>query len=274
MWMSHVIHVNESWHSREWVMSHTHMNESCHIIWKQGNESMLHVTYLIHTCDMPHSYVWLICIHVAWLIHVCDMTNPYMWDASFILTWLIHKYQSYTWHDSCISMTWLETDIYSSLSLIGNCFNRARYFDKFWFWILFFWGDAWQAWNTMWLSFVRYGYFFFHFFFPTWVICMCCDYIFHVTWLVYLCYDLFDISGIWCCFDYCSWNGVAMYDVIHSYLKNKRNNAVSTNKWYSRTLVYSRISRSKATNNTHEQEQHTILTNFRIYSYLKIKSST
>jgi len=138
---------------------------------------------------MPHSYVWLICIHVAWLIHVCDMTNPYVWDTSFIRTLFIHKCQSYTWHDSCISMTWLETDIYSSLSLIGNCFNRARYFDKFWFWIFFFWGDAWQAWNTMWLSFVRYGYFFPLFFSDMSHL--------YVLWLSYLSRDMAGIFVLW-----------------------------------------------------------------------------
>ena len=50
------------------------------------------VTWLIHMCDMTHSYVWhdsFIC--VTWLIHMCDMTHPYVWHDSFIcVTYLIH----------------------------------------------------------------------------------------------------------------------------------------------------------------------------------------
>ena len=54
-----------------------------------GNDSFICVTWLIHMCDMTHSYVWhdssngcsslygndsFIC--VTWLIHMCDMTHP------------------------------------------------------------------------------------------------------------------------------------------------------------------------------------------------------
>jgi len=46
------------------------------------------VRYIIHMCDMTHSYVWhdsFIC--VTWLIHMCDMTHSYVWHASFISVW-------------------------------------------------------------------------------------------------------------------------------------------------------------------------------------------
>ena len=50
------------------------------------------VTWLIHMCDMAHSWVWhdsFMC--VTWLIHMCDMTDSYVWRASFIcVTCLIH----------------------------------------------------------------------------------------------------------------------------------------------------------------------------------------
>jgi len=42
------------------------------------------VTWLIHMCDMTHSYVWhdsFIC--VTWLIHMCDMTHSYVWHDSW-----------------------------------------------------------------------------------------------------------------------------------------------------------------------------------------------
>ena len=63
------------------------------------------VIWLIHLCDMTHSYVWhdsFICvtcpIHaggwficVTWRIHMCDMTHSYVWhDAFMCVTWRIH----------------------------------------------------------------------------------------------------------------------------------------------------------------------------------------
>jgi len=65
------------------------------------------VTWLIHTCDMTHSYVWhdsFIC--VTGLIHMCDMTHSYVWHDSFIcVTCLIYMRNmpwSYVWHVSFI----------------------------------------------------------------------------------------------------------------------------------------------------------------------------
>jgi len=86
-------------------------------------------TWLIHTCDMTHSYMWHDSfVHVTWLIPTCDvislvcsceasyhsfkctrlhdssrlmtcdMTHSYMWHDSF--TWYMH-------HDSLTSCMWL-----------------------------------------------------------------------------------------------------------------------------------------------------------------------
>ena len=64
-------------------------------------------TWLIHMCDMTHSYVQhdsFIC--VSWLIHMCYMTHSYVWHDSFIfVTWLMTD--SYVWHDSFSCVTWL-----------------------------------------------------------------------------------------------------------------------------------------------------------------------
>ena len=74
------------------------------------HDSFICVTWLIHMCDITHSYVWhdsFIC--VTWLIHMCDITHAYVWHDSFIcVTWLIHMCDmthSYVWHDSflCVS---------------------------------------------------------------------------------------------------------------------------------------------------------------------------
>jgi len=55
------------------------------------------VTWLIHMCDMTHSYVWhdsFTC--VPCLIHMCDMTHSYM----------RHDNHSDVWHDSFTCVTW------------------------------------------------------------------------------------------------------------------------------------------------------------------------
>jgi len=70
------------------------------------------VTWLFHTCNMTHSYVWhepLMC--VTWRIHVCDMTHPYMrHDSCVCVTWLDHMCgmtYSYVWHDASICVACL-----------------------------------------------------------------------------------------------------------------------------------------------------------------------
>jgi len=106
----------ESCHTYEWAMSHIWMSHVTYIYWSKEPPPpwggflftmfpdhepvarMMHhrnsptshrrcggvlsinicMTWLIHMCDMTHSYVWhdsFIC--VTWLIHVCDMTHIY-----------------------------------------------------------------------------------------------------------------------------------------------------------------------------------------------------
>jgi len=74
--------------------------------------SFLCVTWLIHMCDMTHSYVWhdsFLC--VTWRIHMCGMTHSYVWYDSFIcVIWIMHMcdmMHSCVWHDSLICVTWL-----------------------------------------------------------------------------------------------------------------------------------------------------------------------
>jgi len=87
MWLSHVTHVNESWHTCEWVMSYshiqrvkshkwlshvTHVNESCHTCeWVMAHMWMSHViqsyttsqatqvTESCHTCEWVMSHMWM-----------------------------------------------------------------------------------------------------------------------------------------------------------------------------------------------------------------------
>ena len=66
IWMSRVTHLNESWHTFRWDMSHTYI---------------LHKVF-VH--DSPcEKHAWHeVFVHVTWLIHVRDVTPPYMWHDS------------------------------------------------------------------------------------------------------------------------------------------------------------------------------------------------
>ena len=90
------------------------MNGSCHIYKWESIPSFpfKRATQLIHMCDTMvmrciwcHTYEWVMSHiwkkYVTWLIHICDMTHSYVWHDSFIcVTW-------YVWHNSFISVTWL-----------------------------------------------------------------------------------------------------------------------------------------------------------------------
>jgi len=88
--------------------------------------SFICVIWLIHMCDMTHSYVWhdsFICvmwlihmcgmtfIRAMWLIHVCGMTHSDVWHDAFIcVTRRIHlcdMTHSFVCHNSSICVTWL-----------------------------------------------------------------------------------------------------------------------------------------------------------------------
>ena len=117
-WMSHVTHLNmlchtchacqldececmhmdESCHTYEWVMSHiwrshvTHMNESCHIYDSVTTHTwMSHVTHMNqsrHIYEFVMSHMWM-SRRTKWHAlrsTLCVMTHSYMWCDS----WLIH----------------------------------------------------------------------------------------------------------------------------------------------------------------------------------------
>ena len=120
-----------------------------------ASSSGICVTWLIHMCDMTHSFVWrdsFICgtwrkalylntfsnareassrhrlvsvwhdsfICVPWRIHMCSMTHSYVWhDSSICVTWLIHvcdMSHAYASHDSLICGAWWEASHSQCLS--------------------------------------------------------------------------------------------------------------------------------------------------------------
>jgi len=146
IWMSHVAHTSESRRAYKWVMLRIRMSRvarmngsrcaygwvtshnwlhcvtggraewqrlDCYDVgcprwpsWGVWRDSFTCVTWLIHVCDVTHSYVWhdafmshdvgcpvvAILRCVTWLIHVCGMTHSCVWHDSFIcVTWPIHE---------------------------------------------------------------------------------------------------------------------------------------------------------------------------------------
>jgi len=96
----------------------------CSYVW---HDSSAYVTWLVHMCDMTHSYVarridmrthLFIC--VTWLIRMCDVTRSHVWRDSFIcgtthpyahpfVTWLVHMCDVtdlYVWRDWFICVPW------------------------------------------------------------------------------------------------------------------------------------------------------------------------
>ena len=93
IWMSHVTHMNESFHTYEWTMSHiwishvTHMTESCHTC----------MNYVTHMNEPYHRNEWVISrmneAHHTWMRHVkYGYAMSYMNEVCHI--WMRHiKYE-------------------------------------------------------------------------------------------------------------------------------------------------------------------------------------
>ena len=82
------MHVNESCHTYEWVMSHlwtrhaTHMNESCHTYeWVVSHIWMSHVTHMNESC---HTYEWV-------MSHIWMRYGTYMNDSLQTHEWVMSR---------------------------------------------------------------------------------------------------------------------------------------------------------------------------------------
>jgi len=117
-WQSCGIHMHESRHTYEWVMTHvwmshdTRMNASCELWCIASHDSFTCMIWLIFVYYMTHACIWhdydsFMCM--TWLIHVCDMTHSCVRHVSFMcVSWLIHvcdMTHSCIWHDSFMCMT-------------------------------------------------------------------------------------------------------------------------------------------------------------------------
>jgi len=91
-------------HHRPMTMSHSYMRHDSFKTWLNSrHDSFIPATWLIHTCDMTHSYMTHSrrdsFIQATWLIHAYDMIpSNVLHDSSLLMTWLIH-----VWRDSCMT---------------------------------------------------------------------------------------------------------------------------------------------------------------------------
>jgi len=76
LWMNHVTYV------RKWIMSHVHVNESCHIYTCTTTPLPIASNISMSSCSPSPLQDVFKC--VTWRIHTYDMTHSQVWHASFI----------------------------------------------------------------------------------------------------------------------------------------------------------------------------------------------
>ena len=110
-------------------VSQTHAHCCCHALLPHAagicvwHDPFTCVTWLVHMCDMPHSYVsdalfkYVTChIHVGWLVQICDMSHlcgmacSHVWHVSFMWDSLCTSADmTHSWliRDSFVTYSWL-----------------------------------------------------------------------------------------------------------------------------------------------------------------------
>ena len=95
IWMSHVTHMNESWHTYEWVMSHIWMSHVTRMNVEWFDELIFHHSFM---CSYELVESWWFDEHMkeSWYEHIC-------------VPWLLTEgsLASYVCHDSFICVPWL-----------------------------------------------------------------------------------------------------------------------------------------------------------------------
>jgi len=67
-----------------WMSRVSHMNESRRVVQQKTIEEEI-VNWIVNCSQSPSSDVVLWMSHVTWLIHTCDMTHSYLWHDSFTI---------------------------------------------------------------------------------------------------------------------------------------------------------------------------------------------
>jgi len=140
MWMNHVTHVNESWHTYEWNRSHiwmshvTHMNESCRKytpflelrftdFWVKPHIRMSRTTHIVpHMCGLS-----LKSESHSWHTHSWHVTHSWQWHMNESY----HTYrppQTDFWviSESCHTYEWVDSFVFVSC-LVHMCVTTHSY---------------------------------------------------------------------------------------------------------------------------------------------------
>jgi len=106
------------------------------------HDSFICVTWLIHMCDMTHSYGWHRLIHmcnmtdlsvrhdslirVTWLVYMCNLTDLCVWHDSFICNFSYMRHGSIIWRSRLIhTCDYGVATISRLLQIIGLFCKRA-----------------------------------------------------------------------------------------------------------------------------------------------------
>jgi len=117
IWMNHVTHSSELWHTYEWVL----VNESCHCIapnvlslqqvdcewvvlchtyeWIMSHIRVSHGTHMNESC---HTYEWVLVNELCHVTHVSESCHTYEWAMSHI--WMSHGTHM---NKSCHTYEWV-----------------------------------------------------------------------------------------------------------------------------------------------------------------------
>jgi len=159
-----------------WVTWHTHLcsastalgcvsrcSEHLGSLYPPPTMPLLCVTWLIHTCDMTHSYVWHDSfLRVTWLIHTCDMIHSHVWhdapikiDNNTQITLReeagceVAQYPQQTWHDAHICVPWLihMCDIHEPIFFLLSSLTEGTRLKNIWI-SKFVWFSSTLFWVT------------------------------------------------------------------------------------------------------------------------------
>ena len=102
IWMSHGTHMNETWHTYEWVMAHTWMGRGTHTneTWHAYDWVMAHIWTGHGTHEWAMAHIWMytykwVMAHI-WMSHgthmneswnTCEWVMAYMWMSQLSITW-------------------------------------------------------------------------------------------------------------------------------------------------------------------------------------------
>jgi len=104
MWMTQVIPSWRTWLIHMWLIS-----------------CVRHDVFICGTWHITRSRVGHhVSMCAAWIIHICDMTHSYVWHDSFICRWDERGDVSHTWMKSCPMCEWVMSHMRMSHVSYGN----------------------------------------------------------------------------------------------------------------------------------------------------------